>query len=159
MMATGAGLDAPQIRLASAGDVAGLTRLFALAYTKYVERIGKKPAPMTADYAAIVAAGDVWVLDSDGVLVGAIVLQSADDHLLLSNVAVSPDRQGEGLGAHLLAFAQDEARRRGLGEMRLYTNAQMHENLAIYAHLGWTRYAEGDQDGFRRIFMRKAVSI
>lgn len=156
-MATGAGSNAPHIRLASGGDVAGLTRLFELAYTKYVERIGKKPAPMTADYAAIVAAGDVWVLDSEGVVVGAIVLHGADDHLLLSNVAVSPDRQGEGLGARLLAFAQDEARRRGLGEMRLYTNAQMHENLSIYAHLGWTRYAEADQDGFHRIFMRKPV--
>ena len=32
------------------------------SYSKYVERIGKEPAPMLEDYAALIRAGEVWVL-------------------------------------------------------------------------------------------------
>ena len=32
-----------------------------LPYALYVPRIGRAPAPMTADYETLVAAGDVWI--------------------------------------------------------------------------------------------------
>lgn len=75
---------------------------------------------MTADHAALVEAGDVWILDVDDRLVGGLMLRDSGDHLLVSNIAVIPDRQGQGLGGMLLGFAEDEARRRGFAEMRLY---------------------------------------
>ncbi|MBB3937252.1 hypothetical protein [Aureimonas phyllosphaerae] len=33
----------------------------------------------------------------------------------------------------------------------------MHENLAIYTKLGWEEYDRAEQDGFRRVFMRKRI--
>jgi len=41
------------------------------------------------------------------------VLVPAPNYLLLDNIAVSPARQGLGLGRRLLAFAEDEALQRG----------------------------------------------
>jgi len=154
----GACQDSRQIRPASAADSADFAALIDQAYAKYVERIGGKPAPMTADYAALIEAGDVWILDIGGRLAGGMILRDGSDHLLVSNVVVSPKCQGQGLGAYLLAFADAEARRRRLPELRLYTNEKMHENLVIYERLGWVRYAEREEDGFRRIFMKKQVS-
>ena len=66
---------------------------------------------MLDDYAARVSEGAVWVLE--GALIAAIiVLLPAPNYLLLDNIAVSPKRQGLGLGSRLLAFAEDEALRR-----------------------------------------------
>lgn len=37
----------------------------------------------------------------------------------------------------MLRFAEEEARRRGFREIRLYTNERFTENLAIYSKLGY----------------------
>jgi GNAT superfamily N-acetyltransferase len=109
-------------RRAVPDDVPGIERCVEAAYAPYVERIGRRPAPMDDRYAPKVSAGEVHVLD-DGGIVGVLVLVGQSDHLLVENVAVAPRRQGAGLGRRLLAFADEEAARRGLGELRLYTNA------------------------------------
>ena len=145
------------IRRAAPDDVSAIAALVHDAYEKYVARIGRTPAPMTTDFGRLVLDGGVWVLETDGEIVGLIVLTAHPDHLLVGNVAVAPARQGQGLGKRLLAFAEAQARAAGLGELRLYTNVKMHENLALYERLGWTRYAEAEQDGFRRVFMRKTL--
>ena len=51
--------------------------------------------------------------------------------LLLYNIAVSPQAQGRGVGKRLIAFTEAEARRRGYGLLRLYTNELMIENVAM----------------------------
>jgi len=60
------------------------------AYAHYLTRIGSEPAPMTADYSAVIANADVWVAERAGNLAGFLVLYVRDDHLLVHNVAVSP---------------------------------------------------------------------
>ena len=57
--------------------------------------------------------------------------------MLIENVAVDPRWQREGLGRRLMAFAEDEARRRSLATMLLYTNERMVENIALYTRLGY----------------------
>jgi len=146
-----------KLRAAGPDDVQAIEALVRKAYGPYIDRIGKPPAPMTADYGRLVDEGDVWVLEMDLDVVGLIILKSATDHLHLSNVAVSPAHQGRGLGSKLLAHAETQARQRGFREMRLYTNELMHENLVIYGKLGWTEYDRSEQDGFRRVFMKKEL--
>ena len=146
-----------KVRAAGADDVQAIEALVRNAYSKYIDRIGKPPAPMTADYGRLVDEGDVWVLELDGDVVGLIILKSATDHLHLSNVAVSPAHQGRGLGSKLLAYAEAQARKRGFREMRLFTNELMHENLVVYGKLGWREYDRSEQDGFRRVFMKKGL--
>src|ERR1700736_3215583 len=92
------------------------------AYRHYIARIGKPPGPMLDDYAARVLEGVVWVLEERAIIAGVIVLLPTTDYLLLDNIAVSPARQGLGLGRRLLAFAEAEALRRGYCEIRLYTH-------------------------------------
>jgi N-acetylglutamate synthase-like GNAT family acetyltransferase len=75
----------------------------------YEVRIGRPPAPVTADYAAAVARGEVWVAQREDDLVGLLVLVDRPDHVLLENVAVIPSAQGSGVGARLLAHAEAHA--------------------------------------------------
>lgn len=145
------------IRPATPDDVPAIERVVHDAYMRYVDRIGKKPGPMLDDYRARVAEGAVWVLAEGGAIAGVLVLLPALDHLLLDNVAVDPMRQGAGLGRRLIAFAEDEARRRGYGEVQLYTHALMHENLAMYPRLGYEEFARFEQAGYPRVFMRKRI--
>jgi ribosomal protein S18 acetylase RimI-like enzyme len=148
----------PVIRPATADDVATIRALVERAYASWVPRIGVRPGPMEADYAALVGEGDVFVL-ADPEVVGVLVLRPTDDGaLMVENVAVDPDRQGAGLGPTLLEFGAREASRRGIGELRLYTHELMTENIALYERLGWTEYDRLLSDGFARVFMRKHVS-
>jgi ribosomal protein S18 acetylase RimI-like enzyme len=57
----------------------------------------------------------------------------------------------------LLAFAEEEARRCGLPEIRLYTNEAMTENIAYYPRRGYTETHRARDEGFSRVFFRKAL--
>lgn len=143
------------IRPAILADEPFVTLIVEQAYGHYIERIGRKPAPMTDNYLDYIKAGQVWVLAQEQQLAGVIVLRSEPDHLLVSNVAVATAFQGQGMGRRLLDFADEHARQQGLTELRLYTNELMHENLLIYPKLGWQEYKRAEHDGFRRVYMRK----
>ena len=145
------------IRPATAADVPAITALVEAAFARYVERIGVRPAPMDDDHAAYVARGEQWVMASDGRVVGAIVLIARDDHLFVENVALDPGLHGRGLGRRLLAFADDEARRRGLPELRLYTNVAMTENLAIYPRLGYAETGRAQIGPYHRVAFAKRL--
>ena len=146
------------VRRAEASDVAALRVVASEAYRDYVPRIGRLPAPMTADYAEAVRGGMAWAAVRDGEIVGFLVLAVKPDHLLLENVAVRPSAQGRGIGARLLALAEDQARALGRDEIRLYTNQAMTENLAYYPRHGYTQTHRAEQDGFRRVFFRKRLA-
>jgi ribosomal protein S18 acetylase RimI-like enzyme len=145
------------IRAADAADVGAIEEIVERAYGGYVERIGMRPGPMDADYAEQVGRGIVSVIEGDGEVVGLLVLVEHPDHMLVENVAVDPDRQGEGIGGELLAFAEDEARSAGLAEMRLYTHSKMTENRAMYARLGYRETDRRDEEGFDRVFLVKRL--
>lgn len=146
------------VRRAQPSDATALSELAHAAYEHYVERIGRPPAPMTADYAASIRDDQTWTAyDADGVL-GLLVLAPQADHLLLDNVAVHPAAQGRGVGRLLMELADREARRQGYAEVRLYTNEAMTENLAYYPRLGYVETHRAVDGGFRRVYFRKDVS-
>ena len=90
-------------------------------------------------------------------LVGLLVLVGEADHLLLENVAVLPAEQGRGTGSQLLEFAENQARQLGMPEIRLYTNEAMTENLGYYRRRGYIETHRARDEGFARVFFRKAV--
>lgn len=144
------------MRRATTADVAAIRDVVGRAYEKYADRMDRPPAPVGRDYASAVEAGVVWVL---GAPVHAVVsLIDLPDALLIENAAVDPLRQGHGLGRLLMQFAEAEAVRRGFGRVKLYTNEAMTENLSIYHHLGYTEVRRSEEDGYRRVFMEKAVA-
>jgi len=146
-----------RIRAATHADVPAISDIVDQAYRHYIARIGKPPGPMLDDYAARVSEGAVWVLEEAGVIAAIIVLLPAPNYLLLDNIAVSPARQGLGLGRRLLAFAEGEALRRGYREIRLYTHQTMVENQRLYASIGYEETGRGTEAGYDRVFMRKLL--
>ncbi len=145
------------IRPALPGDVERIQAIVDQAYAIYVPRIGKKPGPMLDDYRARVAEGAVCVAEREGQTVGVVVLLVEGEHLLLDNVAVAPEAHGKGVGRALIGFAEDEARRRGHAEIRLYTHEKMTENVAMYPRLGYEETHRARQAGYDRVFMRKQL--
>jgi ribosomal protein S18 acetylase RimI-like enzyme len=150
-------VDKPRIRAADAADVPVIVEIVDQAYRHYIARIGKPPGPMLDDYAARVSEGAVWVLEEGALIAAIIVLLPTPNYLLLDNIAVSPSRQGLGLGRRLLAFAEEEALRRGYREIRLYTHQTMVENQRLYASIGYEETGRGAEAGYNRLFMRKQL--
>ena len=145
------------IRPAVTEDAPACTALVRAAYQHYVARMGREPRPMSDDYAALIASGEVWIARDEAGLAAVLVLHIAADHLLVENLAVAPDRQGAGLGSTLLAFAEDQARARALPEVRLYTNEAMTENLTYYPRRGYLETHRSGDSGYRRVFFAKAI--
>jgi ribosomal protein S18 acetylase RimI-like enzyme len=138
--------------------VAAIEQVVRDAYAVYIPRIGRSPAPVDADYAALVAAGEVWVADHDGRPVGVLVIRTVGSELLLENVAVAPHAQGRGLGRSLIRFAEQRARATGLAAVVLYTNELMTENLRLYPALGYAETGRRSEHGFRRVFFRRGLA-
>ena len=145
------------IRPARANDADWARALVRRAYQLYVPRMGKEPAPMLADYAALIAEGEVHVLEDAGKPAALIVIYPKHDALFIENIAVDPAAQRKGHGRVLLEFAEREARRLGLDFLRLYTNARMTENLAYYTALGFHETERREEDGYSRVFFEKRV--
>ena len=146
------------LRPARTEDRGAIEQVVNGAYAVYIPRIGKPPGPMLDDYAQLIAAGAVSVLEEPaGTVAAIVVLSPKPDHLLLDNIAVRPERQGRGLGRRLIEFAEAEARRRGFAELRLYTHEKMVENIAIYRRLGFVETGRAEEAGYDRVFMRKPL--
>lgn len=142
---------------ARAGQEDTVRSLVRRAYEIYIRRMGKEPGPMLDDYAARIAEGSAYVLECGDETCGVLVLLDFPDYLLLDNVAVEPSCQGGGLGRFLIAFGEEEARRRGYQEIRLYTHECMTENIALYARLGYAETHRVTEKGYARVYMRKKI--
>ena len=145
----------PIVRHAIAADLPAIKTLIDAAYARYLPRMDKPPGPMLRDYGPSVEDGTTWVTGSP--IAAVLTLYPRGDHLLIENIAVHPGAQGRGLGRVLMSFAEQEAARRGLARMALYTHEVMTENQAIYAHLGYTEVSRRAEDGYRRIYMEKSL--
>src|ERR1051326_1967093 len=144
------------IRLARPEDRATGEAIVRDAYSIYIPRIGKPPGPMLDDYNVLIADGAVSVLEeNDGFIAAIIVLLPETDHLLPDNIAVRPERQGQGLGRQLIAFAEAEARRLGHAELRLYTHEMMTENIAFYTRLRFVENRRRGRGGLERGLIKK----
>jgi GNAT superfamily N-acetyltransferase len=147
------------VRPARPEEAGAIGALVDAAFARHIPAVGQRPGPMDDDHAARIARGEQYVVDGDepGALAASIVLVEEADHLLVNNVAVAPDRQRRGHGRALLAFAEDEARRRGLPEIRLHTHARMAENLIMYPRLGYVEAGREVRGPFDRVLFVKAL--
>ncbi len=147
-----------EVRRAQAKDEPVVSQCAEEAYEQYVAAIGKKPAPMVANFASLIASEHLYVaVDLDGHLLGFIVFFQKDDHMFLENVAVRQDATGRGVGKRLIAFCEEIAKDANLGSVKLYTNEKMTANLSLYPHLGYQETERRREDGFNRIFFEKKI--
>lgn len=145
------------IRPATPADHDAVRSMVRAAYAPYVARIGREPGPMGEDYAALIAAGHVHVLEDQAEIRGLVVLMAEPGVMLLDNVAVDPAHHGRGYGGMLLRFAEAQALAATCDAIRLYTHARMVENIAIYGARGYRETHRAIENGFDRVFMTKPL--
>lgn len=133
------GISIRQARIDEAGAIRALVRA---AYAKWVPVIGREPRPMLADYEAAVQLHRFDLVEVLGQLVALIETELREGHLWVENIAVQPERQGQGLGRLLLAHAEGQARAAGVVEIRLLTNGKMAANRRLYASVGYVEDRE-----------------
>jgi len=114
---------------------------------------------MAADYSAEIAAHRVVVMEVGGEVRGYMVSWPEPDAYFIDNIAIDPECQGNGLGRWLIEHAAAEANRFRLSALRLYTNAVMIENRAMYAHFGFVETHCAFEEGFHRVHMRRSLPL
>lgn len=102
---------------------------------------------------------DFFVARLDGCATGCAALKTFDGYGEVKSMFVDPAARGAGTGAALLATLETEARRRGLGLLRLETGDTLQAAHRLYARHGFRTcgpfgdYAEGPHS----VFMEKPL--
>ncbi|PLP58918.1 GNAT family N-acetyltransferase [Mesorhizobium loti] len=153
--------DQPILRQADPSDIGAVAALTEQAYAVYTQLLGAPPIPVTEDYGPRIEAGQVWLLEISGKLAGLIVLERHADHILIFSVAVAPEFQGKKLGVRLLDWAETKAGEAELDLVKLYTNARMERNIALYSAYGYRetgRRANPKRPGWTVVDMEKRLA-
>jgi ribosomal protein S18 acetylase RimI-like enzyme len=151
-------MSEPALRRATAADAERLSALARAAYARHVAAIGREPMPMTADWARLLSEQEIWILDGPaGEAVASLALEVQADHVTIWSVAVAPAHQRHGLGRRLMALAEARARALGRPELRLFTNARMAGNVALYRRLGYAETQREELPDRVLVHMSKAV--
>ncbi len=145
------------MRSATINDVAAVTACVHHAFGHYIERIGRKPGPMLMDYAFEIHEHQVFVVEDNMQIIGALVLCVKNEGFLLDVIAVEPPWQGKGVGKLLLKYAEAEAQKQGYKSIYLYTHEKMTENRALYSKIGYVEYDRRFENGLARVYMRKRL--
>jgi GNAT superfamily N-acetyltransferase len=90
----------------------------------------------------------VYRADADGQLVGAATMQWRADPCEIMELAVVPERHGQGIGRQIIAWLIDEARRRGKAAVLVGTANSSIDNIAFYQKTGFR------MDHIRRDYFR-----
>ena len=143
------------IREATSADLYAVQRIAEQAYAPYVAAIGRKPAPMTADFAKQIERGLIEVSVSNDGVKGFCVSYPKGAGWHVENIAVSPKSKGGGIGRALLADAEKRAAAQGFETIDLYTNVLMEGALAFYPRLGYVELYRAEEDGFNRAYFKK----
>ncbi|MDY0882140.1 GNAT family N-acetyltransferase [Dongia soli] len=149
--------ESETLRRAVPADASAIRTLTHAAYAKWLPVLGREPKPMTADYDQAVREHLIDLLVVGDRLAALVETIPMADHLLIENLAVSPDFQRRGYGRRLALHAEELARSRGYSEIRLYTNKLFAENIALYRRLGYGLDREEPFKGGFLVHMSKRV--
>ena len=147
------------IRLAALDDLDGIAAVYDAIHTE--EEAGKAEIgwvrgvyPTRETAMASLQRGDLFVLEEDGEVLGAAIINQTqvdryydmvwahalpDDRVcVLHTLVIHPKAAGRGYGKAFVRFYEDYALRRGWPELRLDTNARNTAARRLYARLGYT---------------------
>jgi len=142
------------IRKAVPDDSDSLKNCMVSAYAEYEERMGGvRLPPMDVDYLFEIKNYPSWVVESEGSVLGGLIMVFENDQVSIANVAIDPRFQGQGIGGALTKFAESKAKENGFAELQLATHVLLTENIALYKHLGWKETGRDES----RIYMKKGI--
>ena len=143
------------VRKAVLSDAESLNECMQAAYKIYTSRLsGRTLPPMVVNYREEIRSFPVWIAESDGTLVGGLILMPEDGHMTIANIAVHPQFQGNGLGRGLMEFGEAEAKQKGYSELHLATHILLTENFSMYSYLGWSETGRDES----RVYMKKNIA-
>jgi GNAT superfamily N-acetyltransferase len=145
------------MRQGLAADHAAVLTVVAAAFGPYTGAIGRPAAPLTRNYRHAIEAGQTYVAEESGKVVGVAVVEFLAGDLLLEVLAVSPDHQGGGIGGALLQFVEHLGMAENCQCIRLYTNVVMVGSINFYAGCGYVEAERAESDGYRRVHLQKVL--
>ena len=144
-------------RTADADDAPAVRELTRAAYSKWIPLLGREPLPMVADYDAAVLKHRIDLAYASDQFVGLIEMIMESEHLLIENVAIHPDHQGQGFGRALLLHAEAVAKVRNKPTIRLYTNGLFVANISLYLMCGYKIDRHEAFRGGTMVYMSKCL--
>jgi ribosomal protein S18 acetylase RimI-like enzyme len=152
-------MSEPSPRRAVIADAIALNALARAAYAIYLPVIGREPQPMATDWQTLFASQEIWTVDGPSGPLASLALEVEPDHVVIWSVAVLPEYQGKGLGRRLLEFAEARSRELRRPEIRLFTNAKMVRNIALYRSLGYAETRREELPDRAIVHMGKRLDI
>ncbi|WFU27175.1 GNAT family N-acetyltransferase [Bradyrhizobium sp. CB1717] len=143
-----------QIRAFSPADAAAVRELFiqvnrllapahlAEAFEGYITRSLAEEIDRLSDYYAS-RNGGFWVVVDDGEMVGMFGLEAQGEHAMeLRRMYVAPGARRRGIARRMMAFAEQECRRRNRLQLQLSTSELQQDALALYRNAGYENVRE-----------------
>ena len=133
-----------QIRGAIKEDIPGILSLYAqpemdggevlsqCQAEKLFNRISRYP-----NYKIYVAVADNEIVGSFSLLVMDNLAHMGAPSAIVEDVVVTPHRQGQGIGAHMMQFAMDQCKKHGCYKLVLSSNKKRAEAHKFYQKLGF----------------------
>ena len=112
---------------------------------------------MVTDYDVAVLKHRIDLAYASDQFVGLIEMIVEPEHLLIENVAIHPDHQGQGFGRALLLHAEAVAKIRNKPTIRLYTNGLFVANISLYLMCGYKIDRREAFRGGTMVHMSKSV--
>lgn len=141
------------IRRARSDEARDIWRLTRLAYAPYRGKIRPTFGALRVRLSTVrreIRTGKrtYGVAILDGKIVATLRYRKRARYLGLSRLAVHPDFQDRGIGTAMLKWAEAEALRRGVRELRGDVRAAMPHLLAFYRRLGFRPFARRSKRGY-----------
>jgi ribosomal protein S18 acetylase RimI-like enzyme len=124
------------------------------AYEKYVERMGKEPAPMRP---VIQKEDVVFVYEYNKQVIAFAILVKINDQIILDSIAVDPSHQNKGIGNNFIKFIEQYLMEQKFDKYQLYTNEKMFENIDWYQKIGFKIFKKVSEKGYDRIYFEKEL--
>ena len=145
------------IRQARPRDTRSAMRLAEATFVPLTAQIGGEKWLGRVDYGLAAYDGTLWLLETEKQVASMIRLWETPDRLDLYLLAVAPPFQGRGYARALLAFAEERARQRGFGAMRLQVPEKLPEMMAFYQRIGFAETSRRNVEGIVLVDMDKAL--
>jgi N-acetylglutamate synthase-like GNAT family acetyltransferase len=142
-------------RIANLEDHKIIMAIAQKAYEKYIERMGKEPAPMRP---VIQKEDVVFVYEDNKQVIAFAILVKINDQIILDSIAVDPSHQKKGIGNNFIKFIEQYLMEQKVNKYQLYTNEKMFENIDWYQKIGFKIFKKVTEKGFNRIYFEKQLS-
>ena len=141
-------------RKANSKDKDTIKQIALRAYQKYIERMGKEPAPMRPN---IQKNDIVFVCEKENKIIAFAILVIKDGNIFLENLAVEPLLQQKNVGTAFISFIENYLIKEKFDFYQLYTNEKMIENILWYQKIGFKKIREVTEKGFNRVYFQKQL--